>query len=319
MGQQKLATWIDEPAFISSEAINARVSRVAHDSSGSTSIEGNAAFKFQGQIDSTQDNGEQKVEEALSLFDHLSSQLTSSYRNLENKVSQLKSDLSLEESQKQAQRKEKEDLANRLSTLLEVLPAGVVVLDEKGLVTECNPAAMDLLGEPLKGLAWVDVIARSFSPKHDDGHEVSLKDGRRVKIETRSMSSGPGQLVLLSDLTETRLLQEQVSRAERLSSLGKMVASLAHQIRTPLSTAMLYAGHLCQPELDESMRVDLSEKVMSRLTHLEHQIRDMLIFAKGDERLVERMPLNDFILALKLAAVPVMDAASVESEWDIEA
>lgn len=319
MGQQKLATWIDEPAFISSEAINARVSRVAHDSSGSTAIEGNAAFNFQGQIDSTQDNGEQKVEEALSLFDHLSSQLTSSYRNLENKVSQLKSDLSLEESQKQAQRKEKEDLANRLSTLLEVLPAGVVVLDEKGLVTECNPAAMDLLGEPLKGLAWVDVIARSFSPKHDDGHEVSLKDGRRVKIETRSMSSGPGQLVLLSDLTETRLLQEQVSRAERLSSLGKMVASLAHQIRTPLSTAMLYAGHLCQPELDESMRVDLSEKVMSRLTHLEHQIRDMLIFAKGDERLVERMPLNDFILALKLAAVPVMDAASVESEWDIEA
>lgn len=296
MGQQKLATWIDEPAFLSPESINARVSRVSSDT----------------------DAGEPKVEEALSLFDHLSSQLTSSYRNLENKVSQLKNDLSIEERQKIAQRKEKEDLANRLSTLLDVLPAGVVLLDVKGVVTDCNPAALDLLGEPLKGQAWVEVITRSFSPKHDDGHEVSLKDGRRVKIETRSMSSGAGQLVLLSDLTETRLLQEQVSRAERLSSLGKMVASLAHQIRTPLSTAMLYAGHLCQSSLNESMRVELAEKVMSRLTHLEHQIRDMLIFAKGDERLIERIPLSDFVLALKLAAVPVLESAGVESIWDVD-
>ncbi len=314
MGQQKLATWIDEPAFISSDAINARVSRV---SSESMNVD---AGGLDSAILSDRDkgNGEKKVEEALSLFDHLSSQLTSSYRNLENKVSQLKSDLSIEESQKQAQRKEKEDLANRLSTLLEVLPAGVVLLDEKGTVTECNPAALDLLGEPLKGLAWVDVIARSFSPKHDDGHEVSLKDGRRVKIETRSMSSGPGQLVLLSDLTETRLLQEKVSRTERLSSLGKMVASLAHQIRTPLSTAMLYAGHLCQPSLGETMRVDLADKLMSRLTHLEHQIRDMLIFAKGDERLVERLPLSEFLLGLKLAAIPVLEQAGVECDWDVD-
>jgi two-component system sensor histidine kinase FlrB len=312
MGQQKLATWIDEPAFISPEGISARVSRV------STGTQNDVSFDDSIQSDYPTDTGEQKVEEALSLFDHLSSQLTSSYRNLENKVSQLKNDLSLEERQKQVQRKEKEDLANRLSTLLEILPAGVVVLDEKGVVTECNPAALDLLGEPLKGLAWVDVIARSFSPKHDDGHEVSLKDGRRVKIETRSMTSGPGQLILLSDLTETRLLQEQVSRAERLSSLGKMVASLAHQIRTPLSTAMLYGGHLCQPDLEESMRVDLAGKLMSRLTHLEHQIRDMLIFAKGDERMVERLPLSDFVLGLKLAAVPVMDGANVECEWDVD-
>ena len=203
MTQHKIPAWIDEPSIIASDSLGASVVRSRKKSS-----------KLHAQIEFEQ--GE-PVEHALSLFDKLSSQLTHSYRNLENKVSQLKTDLSEEESQRRKQLKEKEKIANRLSTLLEILPAGVVLLDESGMVTECNPAAKDLLGEPLEGLAWLEVIKRCFSPKHDDGHEVSLKDGRRVRIETRSMQSGQGQLILLSDLTETRLLQEKVSRAERLS------------------------------------------------------------------------------------------------------
>lgn len=278
-----------------------------------TSLFEHQRFHEQSQLDPEQDPA--PVEQALSLFDQLSSQLTSSYRTLEQKVCQLRHDLSEEELQREAQFKEKEALATRLSTLLEILPAGVVLLDDKGRVSECNPAAIDLLGEPLEGQLWLDVIKRSFSPKHDDGHEVSLKDGRRVRIETRSMTSGPGQLILLSDLTETRLLQAQVSRAERLSSLGKMVASLAHQIRTPLSTAMLYAGHLCQPGIEDTMRVDCAEKLLARLTHLEHQIRDMLIFAKGETRLAEQLTAGEFLESLRYAAEPVLNKAGVRCNW----
>ena len=305
MTQQKIPSWIDEPSLIASDTLGASVVRSRKKSS-----------KLHAQIEFEQ--GE-PVEHALSLFDKLSSQLTHSYRNLENKVSQLKTDLSEEESQRRKQLKEKEKIANRLSTLLEILPAGVVLLDESGMVTECNPAAKDLLGEPLEGQAWLEVIKRCFSPKHDDGHEVSLKDGRRVRIETRSMQSGQGQLILLSDLTETRLLQEKVSRAERLSSLGRMMASLAHQIRTPLSTAMLYAGHLTQKNFDENLRIPLAEKLLSRLSHLEHQIRDMLIFAKGDARLAERLTVNDFIDALKQAADPVCQNTGVTCNWTVPA
>lgn len=303
MTQHKTTSWIDEPSLITSDTLGAAVVRARYRQKPSKT---DVNFEFeQGQ----------PVEHALSLFDKLSSQLTHSYRNLENKVSQLKTDLSEEEEQRRKQFKEKEKLANRLSTLLEILPAGVVVLDESGLVSECNPAAKELLGEPLEGFAWVEIIKRCFSPKHDDGHEVSLKDGRRVRIETRSMQSGQGQLILLSDLTETRLLQEKVSRAERLSSLGKMMASLAHQIRTPLSSAMLYAGHLAQENFDEALRLPIAEKLLSRLTHLEHQIRDMLVFAKGDSRLAEKLPVDDFLDALKQAAEPVCQNAGVNCTW----
>tara|TARA_R110002072_G_scaffold154_1_gene989 strand:+ start:46111 stop:47409 length:1299 start_codon:yes stop_codon:yes gene_type:complete len=306
MAQQKITSWIDEPALIASESLGASVTRSQYRKKPS---------KVHSKIEFEQD---EPVENALSLFDKLSTQLTHSYRNLENKVSQLKTDLSEEESQRRQQFKEKEKIANRLSTLLDILPAGVVLLDENGKVTESNPAAKELLGEPLEGLAWLDVIKRCFSPKHDDGHEVSLKDGRRVRIETRSMQSGQGQLILLSDLTETRLLQEKVSRAERLSSLGRMMASLAHQIRTPLSTAMLYAGHLSQANFDDTLRIPLAEKVLSRLSHLEHQIRDMLVFARGDSRLAEKLDINEFVEALRQAAEPVCQNAGVVCDWSVD-
>jgi len=321
MGRQNKTSWLDEPAFISAGASSGLVSRVDLDAVTNKHNKGmNAVHSLfnVGVSDLNESGDSAPVEEALSLFDQLSSQLTSSYRNLENRVSQLKTELSEEETHRQEQFEEKEKLANRLSTLLEILPAGVVLLDENGLVSECNPAAIDLLGEPLEGQAWLDVIKRSFSPRHDDGHEVSLKDGRRVRIETRSMASGPGQLVLLSDLTETRLLQEQVSRAERLSSLGKMVASLAHQIRTPLSAAMLYAGHLCQSKIQDSMRIDCADKLMSRLTHLEHQIRDMLIFAKGDTRLAECLSVTEFFESVQAASESVLEKYQVDCTWEIQ-
>jgi len=321
MGQQQSNTLTENTSAHAQDAARAKVTRVSatdSESGHSRSAEIKSLFEHQRFADQgafDEANGQEPVEQALSLFDQLSSQLTTSYRSLEQKVSQLKSDLSEEEIQRQEELREKEELASRLSTLLDVLPAGVVVLDGKGRVTQCNPAAIDLLGEPLLNALWLDIIKRSFSPKHDDGHEVSLRDGRRVRIETRSLKSAPGQLVLLSDLTETRLLQEKVSRTERLSSLGKMVASLAHQIRTPLSTAMLYAGHLCQPVISDSMRVDCAEKLLARLTHLEHQIRDMLIFAKGETRLAEQLTVKEFFDALRSAAEPVLAKAGVQCAW----
>ncbi|KAA1174771.1 PAS domain-containing protein [Marinobacter salinexigens] len=245
--------------------------------------------------------GEEAVDSALEMFNRMSRQITDSYRTLESRVNQLSGELTQETMQRQQELEEKEQLADRLSTLLKALPAGVVVLDSQGVVTQTNPAAISLLGEPLDGERWVDVIRRCFAPRRDDGHEVSLKDGRRVSIEIRTMENQPGQLILLTDLTETRQLQSQLAHAQRLSAMGKMVASLAHQIRTPLSAAILYGGHLTQDDLDDEMRQRCASRLMSRLTHLEQQVRDMLIFARGETRLAEQLSVGKLVSALGAA------------------
>ncbi|MFM9745848.1 histidine kinase dimerization/phospho-acceptor domain-containing protein, partial [Streptomyces brasiliscabiei] len=84
-----------------------------------------------------------------------------------------------------------------------------------------------------------------------------------------------------------------VAHMQRLSALGKMVASLAHQVRTPLSAAMLYAANLGSKRLPESSRGDFHTKLMSRLRDLETQVNDMLLFAKsGDQQVVERVSMQ---------------------------
>ncbi|MFI3245827.1 MAG: ATP-binding protein [Ferrimonas sp.] len=170
---------------------------------------------------------------------------------------------------------------SRWHHLMQLLPAGVLVLDEQGKVTEANVHAIELLGEPLLGQPWRQIIDRAFAPQRDDGHEISLRNGRRVKLATSALDPEPGQLLMLTDLTETRELQSSVAHLQRLSALGKMAASLAHQIRTPLSAALLYAANLTSPQLDENGRQRFQQRLLARLGELEQRVNDLLLFARG--------------------------------------
>lgn len=259
------------------------------------------------------------LEQAFELFNQMSSQLTDSYGMLEARVTELKGELALVSAQRMQELAEKERLANRLQHLLDLLPGGVIVIDGQGMVREANPAAREMLGLPLVGVLWRQVIARCFAPREDDGHEISLKDGRRVSIATRSLDAEPGQLVLLNDLTETRHLQDQLARHERLSSLGRMVASLAHQIRTPLSAALLYASHLTEQELPLETQQRFAGRLKERLHELEHQVRDMLVFARGELPLNDRLSPKALLQALQAAAAPHVEGLQVRWQCDSHA
>ena len=193
--------------------------------------------------------------------------------------------------------------ASRLEHLLQVMPAGVIVIDGKGIVRQANEQAKALLGEPLEEEVWRRIITRSFKPRADDGHEVSLVDGRRVKLSITPLENEPGQLIVITDLTETRQLQARVSHMQRLSSLGKMVASLAHQIRTPLSAAMLYASNLTRKGLRQEAQEQFANKLTDRLKELESQVNDMLLFAKsGEEQVVSNITLSELLTSVEGSA-----------------
>ncbi|MDB6141745.1 MAG: histidine kinase [Pseudomonas sp.] len=274
-----------------------------------------SALPFGTQL-SPEEESRAGLEQAFSLFNQMSNQLSDSYSLLEARVTELKGELAVVSAQRMQELAEKELIANRLQNLLSLLPGGVIVIDGQGMVREANPAACDLLGEPLVGVLWRHVIARSFAPREDDGHEVSLKDGRRLSIATRSLDAEPGQLVLLTDLTETRHLQDQLARHERLSSLGRMVASLAHQIRTPLSAALIYASHLTEQELPVATQQRFAGRLKERLHELEHQVRDMLVFARGELPLTDRLAPVALFETLQSAAQTHVQGVPVRWQCD---
>lgn len=197
-----------------------------------------------------------------------------------------------------ALRNEQEALG-RLRKLVDLMPTGFLVIDNRGRISESNPAAESLLGVSLRERPWLEVIQQCFAPQPDDGHEVSLKNGRRILLSTLALPDEPGQLVFMTDQTQTRDLQSKLHHYQRLSEMGRMMASLAHQVRTPLSAALIYASHLTAAELSDSQRIRFAGKVRVHLTHLEQQVRDMLIFARGETRLENRVSADELLVRIE--------------------
>lgn len=205
-------------------------------------------------------------------------------------------------------------IADRLSSLLAVIPGGVVVIDGMGVVQDCNQVAINLLGEPLTGQRWIDVIKRAFKPREDDGHDVSLADGRLVHISTSPLDKEPGQIILLQEVTETRQLQRKVAHLQRLSAMGEMAARLAHQIRTPLSSATLYLAPLLKPETEQTTQLKFARRLHDSLSHMEQLVRNMLAFSRGDMNSTAPVSVNALIdeLVQQFVAQPESESLNVQ-------
>jgi len=244
-------------------------------------------------------NRSHDLHEAFRAFSELSERLTRSYHQLEERVAVLTEELAAARSERLQQLAEKERLANRLQQLLEALPGAVVVLDGAERVQECNPAALELLGYPLLGERWADVARRVVRAFSDDGAYATLLSGRQVGISVRALGTEPGRILLLKDDTENRRLQEMLSRHQRLSAMGEMTARLAHQIRTPLTSSMLYVSHLRKPQCNAADQARYADKVLAGLRQLERMVNDMLVFARGGEFTPETVSLDDLLEALR--------------------
>jgi two-component system sensor histidine kinase FlrB len=94
------------------------------------------------------------------------------------------------------------------------------------------------------------------------------------------MPSG-GEVVLLTDVTESHLMQVFLTRQQRLLTLGELAAGLAHQIRTPLAAALLYASQMTLPGRNLPDLARCAEKTVGSLKQLDKLVNDMLAFAHG--------------------------------------
>jgi two-component system sensor histidine kinase FlrB len=127
----------------------------------------------------------------------------------------------------------------------------------------------DLAADPAR-------LAEAFRLFNQVSEELSTAYGaleRQVEALTAQLAAANA---------ETQRLREEAERNARLAAMGEMAAQLAHQLRTPLAAALLYAGNLENPELPEASRVSIAQKTVGRLKHLERLIQDMLLFARGE-------------------------------------
>jgi two-component system sensor histidine kinase FlrB len=214
-----------------------------------------------------------ELQAAFRAFGSVSSQLSGAFDALRGQLAQLRIELGEANAGK-------EHLAARLSALVHSLPGGVLVLDDLGDVVEVNPAAMELLGEPLIGQQFPAILARCAANADASPDHTELRSGRFVNISRRRAAQG-GEVVLLTDVTESHLMQVFLARQQRLLTLGELAAGLAHQIRTPLATALLYASQMTLPDRSCEDLNRCGEKTVGSLKQLDRLVNDMLAFAHG--------------------------------------
>src|SRR5690606_35614950 len=118
--------------------------------------------KARSQVASTSDErlDAERLRDAFHAFEGAAQRLEDSYGLLRDRVEELTAQLAQAHGELECQLREKHALAERQAALLSALPAGVVVVDAEGNVSEANPAAEKLLGEPLVGRSWQRAQAR---------------------------------------------------------------------------------------------------------------------------------------------------------------
>lgn len=263
-------------------------------------------------VPSSSDNDAKAAElqRAFAVFNQVSAELTQAYESLQARVSSLTEELAIANGELRRQYQEKEALSERLSSLLDALPAGVVLLDAKAQIIAANPAAMAMFGENIPGRHWGDVVRDYLEPTLAVG-EWLLGRGR-VSIAESLLPSAGGKILLIHDVTVAHQMKSELERSQRLAAMGEMAASLAHQLRTPLAAALLYTSNLGQPGMADDARARFSDKATSQLRRLERLIQDVLLFARGESIGRDVMPAVDLLHEAAQTVEPLMREHGLE-------
>lgn len=242
-----------------------------------------------------------QLEEAFRLFLQASQELETQQSLLQDQVNRLSEDLAA---------------ANqRLAALLEALPAGVLVIEE-GRVRDLNPAAKSLLPDLHEGSAWK--IPSSWSPTPVQGEYQTTTDSSSRTVQVKEVGFGDRKILQIQDITESLTQHAETQRQSKLASMGQMAASIAHQLRTPLATATLYAGHLTDPLLPAERQRDMAEKLRRQLSSLEKLTTRMLQFVRQRPQKTESVLISDLLDEAEQAIRPVCERYGVPLEVSLK-
>ena len=132
----------------------------------------------------------------------------------------------------------------------------------------------------------VDRYVKTGIPKRI-GHASELmatrKDGTKFPASISfSVSQVNGELYftgIVSDLTETKILQDRILRSERLAALGQFIAEITHEIKNPLMMIGGFARQLIQKTKDDQTlsKLKIIADEVQRLEELLNELRGYYI------------------------------------------
>lgn len=213
----------------------------------------------------------------------------------------------------------------RIRGILESTVDGIITIHENGDIDSFNAAAARIFGyapEEVIGKSVNVLMPEPFRGRHDAyiknylnsgvkkiigiGREVQglRKDGSVFPIHLSVSEARVGARRLFTgivrDLTEQKRLERQVLHGERLATIGKMAAKVAHEIRSPLSSISLNA-ELLEDELSGYEGVNTEEaqsllrSIIAEIERVTSLTEEYLQFSRLPESQVLNGDLNHLV------------------------
>ena len=99
----------------------------------------------------------------------------------------------------------------------------------------------------------------------------------------------------MQDKTESKQLEEEAERNDRLRAMGEMAAGIAHEIRNPLASIELFASILKKDSQGDTEKMKLSDHIVSGVKNMDRIISSLLLFAKSPEPSRQQCNINDLL------------------------
>jgi len=185
--------------------------------------------------------------------------------------------------------------------IVESIKSGVVTTDLEGRIYTFNEAAEEITGYKRQDVHGQDasiffgeineIIASSLdihstqsSPRFEA--DCLTADGLRLRlgftISPLFSEAGDttGTVITFQDLTHIRALEETSRRQDRLAAIGRMAASIAHEIRNPLAAMRGSIQMLRADMANDSSQTELMEIILRESDRLNRIISDFLSYAR---------------------------------------
>ena len=200
--------------------------------------------------------------------------------------------------------------------VVESVDAGLISIDQEGKVVTCNPASEQILGRHAKDIVgknlteilgqqnW-EIFHKVITDQRIGEREVNIVTGQGqsipLSVSASQLQGESGAVVVLRDLREIKELEAKIHRNEKLAAIGRLAASVAHEIRNPLSSIKGLAQYLekkMAPQKEDQLYASVIVREVDRLNRV---VEDLLHYARPRPPVLKPCSLAELLNhALKL-------------------
>ncbi|HOD65399.1 MAG TPA: ATP-binding protein [candidate division Zixibacteria bacterium] len=204
-----------------------------------------------------------------------------------------------------------------LNGILNSINAGVIAVDRRGVITHFNSAAARILGTAAPealGRQYRDCVRPGTPPdanalrsvERDEAIDsvervIEQPDGTRLYLSVSTTilrdaaNQSAGAVEVLHDLTKIKRMEQELARLNTLAALGEMAATIAHEVRNPLSGIGGFAA-LLQKDLDpEDPRYRLVGNILKGVGNLNETVTTLLNYTRFEETNRTEIAYYDFL------------------------